>query len=78
VYGRVQAQAAETLTMVKKVADVSKFAVVALGRNNQGWHARLGDKGTPVCQVVLNLLSVHFAVVLIDEYQILTSQMCFR
>jgi hypothetical protein len=76
VYGRVQARAVEIVAMVKKGADVSKPTVVALGRNYQGRRARLGDKWTPVCKVVLNLLSVHFAVVLIDEY--LTSQMCWQ
>jgi hypothetical protein len=33
VYGRVQARAAEIVPMAKKVADVSKPTVVALGRN---------------------------------------------
>jgi hypothetical protein len=36
--------------------------------------ARLGDKWTPVCKAVLDVLKRNFMVVLIDEY--LTSQMC--
>jgi hypothetical protein len=52
----------------------AKPIVIALGQKYKGACACLGDRWTPVCKAVLDILKRHFMVVLIDEY--LTSQMC--
>lgn len=74
VYSRVQARTKAIEDMIKKGTDSTKPIVIALGRNYKGTRARLGDKWTPVCKAVLDVLKQRFMVVLIDEY--LTSQMC--
>jgi Putative transposase DNA-binding domain len=62
--------------MIQAGTDPTEPIVFALGRNYKGAHARLGDKRTPVCKAVLDVLkrNFKFMVVLPDEY--LTSQMC--
>jgi hypothetical protein len=61
--------------MITEVAvDPTKRTVIALGRNYKGARACLGDRWTPVCKPVLDVLKCNFMVVLVDEY--LTSQMC--
>jgi hypothetical protein len=75
VYGRVQARTKTILDMITEVTvDPAKPIVIALGQNNKGARACLGDRWMPVCKAVLDILKRHFMVVLTDEY--LTSQMC--
>ena len=78
IYSRGQARTLSIIDMVTQAVsmdmDPTKPIVIALGRNYKGMRARLGDKCTPVCKAVLDILKRHFMVVLIDEY--LTSQMC--
>jgi hypothetical protein len=78
VYSRGQAHTLSIIDMVTQAVstgmDPAKPIVIALGRNYKGAHACLGDRWTPVCKVVSDILKCHFMVVLIDEY--LTSQMC--
>jgi hypothetical protein len=75
VYGQVQARTKTILDMITEVAvDPAKLIVIALGWKYKGARAHLGDRWTPVCKAVLDVLERNFMVVLIDEY--LTSQMC--
>jgi hypothetical protein len=73
VYSRVQQRTKTILDMIS-FAGAAPTKPTALKRNYKGMRARLGDKWTPVCKAVLDVLKRNFMVVLIDEY--LTSQMC--
>jgi hypothetical protein len=74
LYSRVQQRTKAIVDMIQAGTNASKPIVIALGRNYKGARARCGDKWTPVCKAVLDMLARKFTVVLIDEY--LTSQMC--